>query len=171
MDVFEDLFTRRSIRKYTDEPVSDADVQTMLKAAMLAPSAKNERPWAFVVVRDAALRAELSEATPYVKMAAHAPVVIVVCGDLNEDKAGGRWEQDCSAAIENLLLAARGLEIGTVWCALHPDSGRVATVRGILGIPEHVVPLGLVCVGHPAQPFSEADRFMPERIHYERWQG
>ena len=169
MDVFEALFTRRSIRKYTDEPVSDADVETMLKAAMLAPSAKNERPWAFVVVRDAALRAELSEATPYVKMAAHAPVVIVVCGDLHEDKAGGRWEQDCAAAIENLLLAARGLEIGTVWCALHPDAERVGNVRRILGIPEHVVPLGLVCVGHPTQPFAEADRFMPERIHRERW--
>ena len=169
MDVFEALFTRRSNRKYTDEPVSDADVQTMLKAAMLAPSAKNERPWAFVVVRDAATRAELSEATPYVKMAAHAPVVVVVCGDLNEDKAGGRWEQDCAAAIENLLLAARGLDIGTVWCALHPDAERVGNVRRILGIPEHVVPLGLVCVGHPAQPFSEADRFMPERIHRERW--
>lgn len=169
MDVFEALFTRRSIRKYTDQPVSDADVETMLKAAMLAPSAKNERPWAFVVVRDAGLREELSEATPYVKMAAQAPVVIVVCGDLNEDKAGGRWVQDCSAAIENLLIAARGLEIGTVWCALHPDAERVAKVRGILGIPEHVVPLGLVCAGHPAQPFAEASRFMPERIHRERW--
>lgn len=169
MDVFEALFTRRSIRKYTDGAVSDADVETMLKAAMLAPSAKNERPWAFVVVRDAETRAALSEATPYVKMAAQAPVVIVVCGDLNEDKAGGRMVQDCAAAIENLLIAARGLEIGTVWCALHPDAGREANVRRILGIPEHVVPVGLVCAGHPAQPFAEADRFMPGRIHRERW--
>lgn len=169
MDVFEALFTRRSIRKYTEEDVSDADVELLLKAAMLAPSAMNERPWHFVVVRDAAVRAALSEATPYVKMAAHAPVVFVVCGDLDDDKAGGRWVQDCSAAIENLLIAARGKNIGTVWCALHPDAERVATVRRILGIPERVVPLGLVCAGHPAQPFAEADRFMPERIHRERW--
>ena len=169
MDVFEALFTRRSIRKYTDAPVSDADVETMLKAAMLAPSAMNERPWAFVVVRDAETRAALSEATPYVKMAAHAPVVIVVCGDLNEEKAKGHWEQDCSAAIENLLVAARGLDIGTVWCAVHPEPERVGNVRRILGIPEHVIPLGLICAGHPAQPFAEASRFMPERIHRERW--
>lgn len=169
MDLFEALFTRRSIRKYTDEPVSDADVETMLKAAMLAPSAMNERPWAFVVVRDAEIRAALSGATPYVKMAAHAPVVIVVCGDLNEEKAKGHWEQDCSAAVENLLLAARGLNIGTVWCAVHPEAERVANVRRILGIPDHVVPMALICAGHPAQPFSEAHRFMPGRIHHERW--
>lgn len=169
MDVFEALFTRRSIRKYTSEPVSEADVELILKAAMLAPSAMNERPWHFVVVREQGLRAALSEATPYVKMAAQAPLVIVVCGDLNEEKAKGHWEQDCSAAIENLLIAARGKNIGTVWCAVHPDPERVANVRRILGIPEQVIPLGLICAGHTDQPFSEAHRFMPERIHSERW--
>lgn len=169
MDIFEALYTRRSIRKYTDEDISDDDLHSMLKAAMLAPSAMNERPWHFVVVREAATRAALSEATPYVKMAAHAPVVIVVCGDLNEEKAKGHWEQDCSAAIENLLLAARGKNIGTVWCAVHPEAERVANVRRILGIPGHVIPLGLICAGHPAQPFAEADRFMPERVHQNHW--
>ena len=111
MDVFEALFTRRSIRKFTDEPVSDADLQLVLKAAMCAPSAHNKQPWHFVVVCDKTLLSAIAERHPYAKMAAEAPVVVVVCANPEESKSPGYWQQDCSAALENMLIAARGLSL------------------------------------------------------------
>jgi nitroreductase len=168
MDVFEALFTRRSIRKYTQEPVTDEDVGLLLKAAMLAPSANNRQPWHFVVVRDKKKRETIAARHPYAKMAAEAPVVIVVCGDV-ADGEGGYWVQDCSAATQNLLLAARGKNLGTVWCGVYPVDERVAAVREILNLPASVMPLGLVVLGHPAQPFSEARRFNESKIHHDMW--
>lgn len=169
MDIFEALFTRRSIRKYTQEDISDEDLSILLKAAMLAPSASNRQPWHFVVVRDPKVRAALAERHPYAKMAADAPVVIVVCADLNEEKTPGFWVQDCSAATQNLMLAARARNLGSVWCGLHPVEDRIRPVREILNLPDNVMPLSLVVLGHPAQPFSEADRFRADRIHSDRW--
>ncbi len=169
MDIFEALFTRRSIRKYTQGNVSDQDIELMLKAAMLAPSACNERPWHFIVIRDEKRREEVSKTSPYTRMAAHAPLVLLVCGDLREEKAEGFWIQDCSAAIENLLLAARGRGLGSVWCGVHPVAEREAYLRKLLNLPEKVIPLGLIAVGHPEQQFKEEDRFLPERVHQESW--
>ncbi|MDR2820333.1 MAG: nitroreductase family protein [Desulfovibrio sp.] len=168
MDIFETLFTRRSIRKYTQESVTDEDVGLLLKAAMLAPSANNRQPWHFVVVRDKKTREALAARHPYAKMAAEAPVVIVVCGDV-ADGIGGYWVQDCSAATQNLLLAARGKNLGTVWCGVYPVDDRVAVVREILNLPAGIMPLGLVVLGHPAQPFSEAHRFNESKIHHDMW--
>lgn len=169
MDIFEALLTRRSIRQYTEEPISDDDLRTVLNCAMLAPSAKNEQPWHFVVVRDASKRQELSNTTPYTHMAAQAPVVIVVCGDLNEQKSEGFWPQDCAAAIENLLLAARGKNLGTVWCGIYPVEERVQYLKKALRLPEGIIPLGMVCLGHPARDFKQEDRFRQERVHLEEW--
>ncbi|BAV92101.1 nitroreductase family protein [Candidatus Desulfovibrio trichonymphae] len=170
MDMFEAIFTRRSIRKYTTEPVSDEDVTLLLKAAMLAPSAHNCRPWHFVVVRDAAVRKSIAERHPYAKMAAEAPVVIVVCANLNEEKEPGFWVQDCSAATENIMLAARGKNLGTVWCGLHPMKDRAKVIRETLNLPSNIMPLSIVVIGHPAEAFSEANRYNAEKIHYDRWQ-
>ena len=169
MDVFEALLTRRSIRKYTQEPVSDEDLERILRAAMSAPSAHNSRPWHFVVVRDAAQRRAIAERHPYARMAAEAPVVIVVCADPGEMKESGFWQQDCAAALENILLAARGLNLGTVWCGMHPVEERVEPVRALLGIPARIHILGLVVMGHPAQPFVEADRYTETKIHRDSW--
>ncbi len=169
MDIFEALFTRRSIRKYTQGDVSDEDLNIMLKAAMLAPSASNRQPWHFVAVRDPKVRAALAERHPYAKMAADAPLAIVVCADLNEEKTPGFWVQDCAAATQNLMLAARARNIGSVWCGLHPVGERVQPVREILHLPGNVMPLSLVVLGHPAQPFAEADRFRTDRIHNDCW--
>jgi nitroreductase len=168
MDIFEALFTRRSIRKYLPKPVSDEDITLLLKAAMLAPSANNCRPWHFVVVRDEATRKTLAERHPYAKMAAGAPVVIVVCANLDEQEEGF-WVQDCSAATQNLMLAARGMNLGSVWCSLHPIEDREGIAREVLHLPANVRALSLVVVGHSDQPFFEANRFNAEKIHYERW--
>ncbi|MDR3357988.1 MAG: nitroreductase family protein [Desulfovibrio sp.] len=169
MDIFEALFTRRSIRKYLPKPVSDEDITLLLKAAMLAPSANNGQPWHFVVVRDEAVRKALAERHPYAKMAAGAPVVIVVCAEPDEHKGAEFWVQDCSAATQNLMLAARGKNLGSVWCGLYPREDREGVVREILNLPPHIRALSLVVIGHCEQPFSEANRFSAEKIHYERW--
>lgn len=169
MDIFEAIFTRRSIRKYTTEAVSDEDVEIILKAAMLAPSACNEQPWQFVVARDPEQRQKLSEVSPYTHMAAKAPVVIVVCGDLSEEKAPGMWVQDCAAATQNILLAARGRNLGAVWCGIHPESDREDKARKIIGLPEQVIPMSLICIGHPEQKFYEENRYRADRVHHEKW--
>ena len=169
VDVLEALFTRRSIRKFTDQPVSDEDLTLVLKAAMCAPSAHNKQPWHFVVVRDKAQRAGIAERHPYAKMAAEAPVVIVVCANPAEAKAPEYWQQDCAAALENILIAARGLNLGTVWCGMYPFEDRVEPIRELLKVPAQINMLGLVVMGHPAQPFAEADRFNQDKIHLNRW--
>lgn len=169
MDIFEVIRTRRSIRKYTTEPISEDDLHILLDAAMHAPSAKNEQPWHFVIAREAKIREALSKTSPYTHMAVKAPIVIIVCGDLALEKAPGMWVQDCAAATENLLLAARGKNLGSVWCGVHPEKEREEHVREVLGLPENVIPLGLICLGHPEQPFSEERRFQEDRIHREKW--
>lgn len=169
MDVINAILTRRSIRKYTDESVSDEDTRTLLKCAMLAPSAQNEQPWEFVVVKDALKRQSLSRLTPYTGMAARAPLVIMVCGDTRLQKSQGFWIQDCAASIQNILLAARGLDLGAVWCGIYPVEERVTQARALLNIPDHVQPVGMICIGHPAHQSKEEDRFRPERVHYELW--
>lgn len=169
MDLLEGIRTRRSIRKYADTPVSEKDIELLLQCAMLAPSAKNARPWHFVVATEEATRQKLAEASPYTKMAASAPLVIVVCADMREEKVGDFWVQDCAAATENILLAARGLNLGSVWCGIYNEPERMRLVQEALAMPKEVYPFNLICIGHPAQPFSEAHRFMPERVHRGKW--
>lgn len=163
----DNLFARRSIRAYTPEPVTDAQVETLLRAAMAAPSANNRQPWHFVVVRDAAIRATLAEAHPYARMLTQSPVCIVPCGDTTI--APDFWVQDLCAATENILLAATGLGLGTVWCGVHPREDRTAEVRAILGIPEGIVPLCLIAVGHPGESKEARTQYEAQRIHRERW--
>ena len=163
----DNLFARRSIRRYTSEPVTDDQVETLLQAAMAAPSAVNHRPWHFVVVRDAATRAALAAAHPYAKMVTQAPVCIVPCGDTTISP--DFWVQDLSAATENILLAATGLGLGTVWCGVHPRADRAAAIRQILGIPEGIVPLCLIAVGHPDEQKEPRTQYDARRVHRERW--
>lgn len=170
MDIFEVLTTRRSIRKYSEKKIEDQDLELILKCAMLAPSAKNQQPWQFIVVTSTEKKTELATATPHTHMAKNASAVIVVCGDMTKETAPGFWVQDCSAAIQNILLAARGKNIGSCWCGIHPEKERETKVKNMLELPEQVVPLGMICLGYPEnQHFTEADRFKPERIHYEKW--
>jgi len=158
---------RRSIRKYTSEPVTDEQIQTLLEAAMAAPSASNLKPWEFVVVRDAALRKELSGVHPWAKMAADAAVVFVICG---RPKDSDHWVEDCSAATQNLLLAVTALGLGAVWVAIYPRAQREDGVRRILHLPEDWRPLCLVPVGHPAETKPPRTQYDPARVHYDSFQ-
>lgn len=169
MDLFDAMHERRSIRKYTGEPVSDADVEKILRAAMIAPSAGNAQPWQFVVVRERETLGKIKDINPYAAMAGNAPLGILVCGDLSLEKYAGFWVQDCSAAVQNLLLAVHGLGLGGVWTGIYPMEDRVTGFRALFGLPEHVVPLAFVVVGHPDQKSEAQDRYRADRVRRERW--
>ncbi len=169
MDAMEAVLSRRSIRQYTAKVVPESMVTELLRAAMAAPSAGNEQPWHFIVLRDRATLDAIPAFHPYSAMVRHASVAVVVCGDLTREKFKGFWVQDCAAATENLLLAAVAKGLGAVWTALYPLEDRVAGMRKLLGLPEHVIPLSLVPLGYPADQPPKADRFASDRIHHDRW--
>jgi nitroreductase len=165
-DIIQTIFSRRSIRKYTGEPVSEADIKTLLEAAMAAPSASNIKPWHFVVVTQREMLDALADAHPHGKMLAQAPLCIAVCGDPDLSRY---WEQDCSAATENLLVAAAAMGLGAVWLGVHPRDDRTGFTRQILGIPENVFPLNLISIGHPAEEKEPRTQYDEARVHRERW--
>ena len=158
------IFQRRSIRAFTDAPVTDAQIDALLKAAMAAPSGNDRRPWAFVVVREAARRRALAETHQWTYMCASAPVVFAVLGDPG---ASDHWASDCSAATENLLLAAAGLDLGAVWVGIYPRVPRESSVRQVLNIPERWRVLCLVPVGHPAENKSPRTRYEANKVYQE----
>jgi nitroreductase len=163
----DNIFARRSIRKFTAEPVSEAEIKTLLEAAMAAPSASDRRPWHFIVVRERVTLDALAESHPYAKMLFEAPLCVVPCADPAISDAW--WVQDCSAAAENLLLAATALGLGTVWVGVYPRTARVQAVREVLGIPESIVPLCLIPTGHPAEHKQPRTRYDATRAHQDKW--
>jgi nitroreductase len=160
------IFARRSIRVYTGEPVSEEDIQSLLEAGMAAPSASNQRPWHFVVVTDKETLRELARAHPFGKMMAHAEVAIAVCGD---PAISDLWVQDCSAATENILVAAAGLGLGAVWLGSHGRPEREQAIRGVLGIPEHLGVLSLLSIGHPGEEKEARTQYDAARVHRNEW--
>jgi len=160
------IFARRSIRKYTAELVSEKDVRTMLEAAMAAPSASNRKPWHFIVVTDRRTLDKLAKVHPYGKMLSEAPLCIAVCGD--KTISPRYWVQDCSAATENLLLSATALGIGAVWLGVHPRE-RVNPIRKVLNIPENIIPLNLISIGHPAEDKEPRTQYDELRVHRGQW--
>jgi nitroreductase len=169
METVEAILTRRSIRKYTDQPVPDELVAGLLRAAMAAPSAGNQQPWHFIVARDRALLEGIAAFHPYGGMAPQAQLAIVVCGDLHLEQRPGFWVQDCAAATENLLLAAHSLGLGAVWLGIHPRPERVEATQRLFELPDHIVPLSIVPVGYPAEHPGPVDRYDPRRVHHDRW--
>jgi nitroreductase len=170
MDAMQAIVGRRSIRKYRQGEVPDEMVRQLLEAAMSAPSAGNEQPWHFIVIRDREILNAIPRFHPYSQMLREADLGILVCGDLKQEVYKGFWVQDCSAATENMLIAAHALGFGAVWLALYPIEERVTAIRKMLSIPEHVIPLCIVSLGWPAEEKPAAMRFREDRVHYERWE-
>ena len=165
----DNIFARKSVRSYTDEPVSPEQVETILKAAMAAPSGMNMQPWRFVVVTDQKVKDKL--AVGFNKMIAKAPVVIIVCGKTT-NKLGApnkNWNADCAASTENLLLAVEALGLGAVWTACYPYEDRMNPTVEALGLPENISPYCIVPIGHPTGNDKPKDKWNPENIHYEKW--
>ncbi|MDR2550428.1 MAG: nitroreductase family protein [Desulfobulbus sp.] len=169
MELSEAIATRRSIRRYQEAPVADEHIRTIIEAAMLAPSAGNQQPWHFVVITDRGQLGRIPDFHPYSDMVRTAPAAILICGDPAGCPWPDFWVQDCSAAAQNALLAARDLGLGTVWVGVYPIEERMAGFRQLLAIPEQVLPFALIPVGWPAGSFSAVNRSKPERVHRERW--
>ena len=166
------IMTRVSVREFTGEKISEAQLDTLLRAAMAAPSAINKQPWAFIVVTDEAKIAALGKVLPYSRCSNKPAVAIIPCGDLSkaiEGEMANFWINDVSAATENLLLAAHAMGLGAVWTGLHPDMSRAKMVQEMLGLPEHIIPLCVVPVGVPAEQPEIKDKYKPENIHYNAW--
>ena len=171
--VLENILSRKSVRSYTDEPVRRSQLDTLLRAAMAAPTGRDMRPWKFVVIDDKAAMAALADSLPYAKMLREAQAAVAVCGDLSvtDDKGNPskNWTFDCSAATENLLLTAEALGLGAVWMGVYPYEERVAAVKSALGLPEEIIPLALVPIGHPKGDPQPKDKFNKDNIHYNGW--
>lgn len=169
--VLENIHSRKSVRQYTSEPVSESDIQTILKAAMAAPSAVNFQPWRFVVVTEREQLDAMVEILPYAKMLRQAPAAIVVCGETlwmggNENPY---WQQDCAAATQNLLLAVEALGLGAVWTGVYPNQDLYPKLHNYLNLPSTVQPFCCIPVGHPAGNEQPKDKWKPENIHYGKW--
>ncbi len=170
MDAYKAIISRRSIRKYTAEPVPDEVVEELLVAAMSAPSANNQQPWQFVVVTEHEQLDALAAAISTGALLKRAPLAIAVCGDMQLQKAKGYWVQDCSIASQNILPAARAKGLGAVWGGGgHPNQERIAAVGKILDLPEHVIPLNVISIGYPARKRGPANRYDAARVHYDKW--
>jgi nitroreductase len=163
------ILKRKSIRKYKDIKVSDEIVEELLRAGMQAPSAGNEQPWEFIILRDKEVMKKITEFHPYSKMLLNTDVAIVVCGDESKEVFKGYWVQDCSAATENILLTAEDKGLGAVWLGVYPMEDRVDALKELLNLPSSVIPLSIIPVGYPDEQREAADRFNKTRIHYDRW--
>ena len=171
-EVYDNIMTRVSVRQFTGEKISAEQIDTLLRAAMAAPSAINKQPWAFIVVTDEGIISRLGEELPFSRCSNQPACAIVPCGDLSKAIEGDMaafWINDVSAATENLLLAAHSMGLGAVWTGVHPNMERVAQVQGILGLPEHIIPLCIVPVGVPAEQPEVKDKFRNDNIHYNGW--
>jgi nitroreductase len=167
MDAIEAILTRRSIRRYTGKKVSARVVEELLKAGMSAPSANNSQPWHFVVINDRQILDRIPAFHAYSSMLYFAPVAIAVCGDSKISVL--YWVQDCSAATQNILLAAHTRGLGAVWLGIYPIEERVRALQKLLNLPEQIVPLSLISLGYPAANKPPENRFNPARVHQNRW--
>jgi nitroreductase len=165
------IFGRRSIRLYSSAAVSEAMVQQLLEAAMAAPSAVAKDPWRFVVIRNRSTLSEISAALPNGQMLAGAALGIAVCGDLQaaHDQQLSYLLQDCSAAVENLLLCAHILGLGACWLGVHPREQRVNTMKQLLSLPPSVIPVACIAIGYPAEAKEPRTRFNRDYVHFDKW--
>lgn len=165
------LFSRRSIRKYSDREIPESMLVDMLEAGMAAPSAVAKDPWHFIVLRSRSSIDQLAAALPNGKMLAEATAALVVCGDLDRahDRQLSFLLQDVSASIENILLAANALGLGACWLGIHPREERMATVSRLYGLPANILPVSGISLGWPDEDKDRRTRFNPEHVHWEQW--
>ena len=169
METYHAILTRRSIRKFTDTPIEANILQRLLKAGMYAPSARNTQSWHFILITEREILDKIPDAHPYANMCLEANAVIVVCGDLDIEPSPEYNAINCSAATENILLAAHELGIGTVWLGVYPKPDRVEGATKLLGLPSKIVPISMIALGYPDEVKETPDRFLKERIHYNKW--
>ena len=170
--IIENIMTRTSIRSYTSQTIPADTIEILLKAGMAAPTAVNAQPWHFIAINSKEKLAELAAENPRAGMLKQAPLAIVVCGNMSkamQGKAQEYWIQDCSAATENILLAAHALGLGAVWTGAYPMDDRVASLSKTLKLPETIIPLCMIVIGHPAEQPQPKDKWKPENVSYNEY--
>lgn len=165
-----EIFERRSIRKYKGKEISQDYIQKILRAAMYAPSAGNEQPWHFVVIKDRQKLDEIASFHPHGQMLKEAPLAIIPCADQSNLKYEGLfWIQDMSACIQNILLQSKALGLGTCWCGVYPREELMEGMAKLVHLPAHITPVAVIAVGYPAEEREVRERYNPDRVHNESW--
>ena len=172
MDIIQTIFKRRSIRKYREQVVSDQILVSLLKAGMAAPTACNNQPWEFIIVTDPISMVKLRNSLEHGKY--NAPAAIIVCHNAKigkNPKCDPFWIQDCSAAVENIIIAATGLGLGTVWLGVYPKEDAIESVSQSMGIPSNVTPLAVIYIGYPAEHKPARTQYDESRVHWQNYSG
>lgn len=170
-DALENIYTRKSIRKYTEEEIEFSDLKQILKAAMSAPTARNKRPYHFVVVKEQEIKDKLAKAKSAAKMIEESYYSIVVCCDKDKEETIDFIHQDCAAATQNILLASHALNLGAVWIGVRQDDEKEfdKNIKKILDLPDNIIPVSIVAIGHPDQTREVFDTYEKEKVHFDLW--
>ena len=163
------IHNRKSVRKYLDKPVNKEQLEILLRAGMAAPTAGDKRPWELVVITDPAMLDTLSLSSRSTRMLSSAAAAIAVCGNTSIGFKSDVWVQDCSAASENILLAAEAIGLGAVWTGIYLNDGPTKYVKRVLGLPDEVIPLNVISIGYPTGAEKPKNKWNPTRIHWEKW--
>ncbi len=163
------VLSRRSIRKYTSQPVPESIIKELLEAAMCAPSGGNAQPWHFIVINKREVLDEIPKFHTFARMLKGAQNAIMVCADLELEKFKGSWVMDCSAATENILIAAVEKGLGAVWVGIYPEEERIEKIKKLLNIPHHIIPLSIIPLGYPAENIPLTNKYDESKIHYNCW--
>lgn len=163
----ETIFNRKSVRKYSERPVEKEKLEMLVRAGMAAPSSRDRRPWEFIIVTDRNLLDTMGDGLPLARMLKDTKQAIIVCGDTI--KSNNAWLLDCSAAAQNVLLAAESMGLGAVWTAVYPYPDRMKVVRDALKLPEHIIPLTAIPIGYPTGIEKPKDKFNMQQVHVNGW--
>lgn len=175
MNLIDGLLSRRSVRKYTDQPVSREIISKLITAAQYAPSAHNTRPWHFLVIEDQEVLKQMRHIQRSASFAENAPLAIIVCGDTEQafhrEKEGWTYvDIDCSAATQNILLAAHAQGLGACWCGATPMTKPIEGLKELFNLPENIKPFSIVVIGYPDEaPKQPEGREDSSRIHWGKW--
>ncbi len=169
MDALEAIMTRRSIREYRDGELTQETIETLLRAAMMAPSACNQQVWQYLVVTNKDILKQIPSIHPNAGMTPSASAGVLICGEPRRETCPGNWYVDCAAATENLLLAAHALGLGAVWTAVYADENKIKRFRDFFKLPEGIVPFSWVPIGYPAVTPESPDRYNPKVVHWNAW--
>lgn len=162
-----EIFLRHSVRRFSDLPVESEKIEKLLKAAMAAPTAGNQREWEFIVVTDPELLEKVSQASPYARCTATAPLAIIPVANLQTARFPENWEQDLGAAMENILLEAVHLKLGGVWLGIAPLEDRMNQISKIFDLPVHIKPYAIATLGYPlAFPAEDGRDYDFSLVHY-----
>lgn len=165
-----EIYTRRSIRKYKDIPLEESQILQVIRAGTYAPSAGNEKPWHFIVITKRETLEAITSFHPYTQMLKSAPVAIIACADLTNIKYEGVfWIQDMSAAVQNMLLEATSMNLGSCWCGVYPNPVLVDNLSMLLELPSNIVPAAIVALGVADEAREIDERFNASLVHYEKW--